>query len=327
MQYSNDPFCPWKSSVAKLLITAAGTPRRSVASANLGSLGASFRCQPQAIHGVWDNLRFLLAISDHTRSDKWCCISICIQWIPIYEHTNTCYMFVKFCIHLYLQHPTTCSSPATANLLSRNRPKPLWTLVRIGPGSFNHITGSGCSGECQKLNQLCITFWASIGRRWPCSSRHEVRNASIHNIHSKAYTNIYLRRKRSVSLKHLCEQTAKEKKHFFWPTWPLLPTPTACAIPSCLNGTPRVAARRSAAVKGHSSCTHNTRPVKPFRRTNLWSQSTEVFIRASSSCSNCSMSFPKPWSTSIFQRNEWQDLILINFESSHNHSSASYAAI
>lgn len=33
-------------------------------------------------------------------------------------------------------------------------------------------------------------------------------------------------------------------------------------IPSCLNGTPRAAARRSAGVKGHSSCTNITRPVK-----------------------------------------------------------------
>ena len=82
---NNDPFCnslatcslicvsPYNQlKVAKLLITAAGTPRRSVASANLGSLGASFRCKPQAIHGTLRKMRhvFFLAKSDHTGSDE-----------------------------------------------------------------------------------------------------------------------------------------------------------------------------------------------------------------------------------------------------------------
>lgn len=160
---------------------------------------------------------------------------------------------VSTCISLHLEHPTTCSSTATVNLFSRNQ---LSTLVRTRPGSFNHITGSVCSGECQKLNQLCITFWASIGRKWPCSPRHEVTNDK-----ATPSTQLLIYFEKTISVSETSLRTNRRKKWKNWPTWPLLPTPTA-PNPSCLNGTPRAAARRSAGVKGHSSCTNITRPVK-----------------------------------------------------------------
>ena len=123
---NNDPFCnslatcsrifvsPYNQlKVAKLLITAAGTPRRSVASANLGSLGASIRCKPQAIHGTLRKMRhgfFLQSqiiqrqmghksfLNANLKSCRLQCKQIC-------ERTGTCFVnlcTVSNCISLHV---------------------------------------------------------------------------------------------------------------------------------------------------------------------------------------------------------------------------------
>lgn len=124
---NNDPFCnslatcslicvsPYNQlKVAKLLITAAGTPRRSVASANLGSLGASFRCKPQAIHGTLRKMRHVFFLQSqiiqgqmshksflnaNLKSCRLQCKQICERTVTC---SSTCVITVSTCINLHL---------------------------------------------------------------------------------------------------------------------------------------------------------------------------------------------------------------------------------